>query len=304
MNCPTGIISSLVTCFDAGGALDLKGFAENLQFQRKAGVRSVCVLGGTGEAAALTAEERRSIMQETMRQCEGLRVVFGALVGRTEDIVADLRTAKQLGASACLVMAPPFVRPSEDDVKRLIAAYASVEIPLILFNTPSRSAFRMSAELVFRLSQHAQVVGIKESSGDMSLFQDIRVACPPPFKLLTGGDNLYLPSMALGGDGGILASAAVIPEVCVALDAAIAAEKFKTAKTLHYALKLLDDVLYRASHPVPLKIAMAHRGLPAGGARSPFDTIESEHSSRIAAVLKEIKEETAGLVEFEGEYPL
>ena len=301
---PKGIISSLVTCFEGNGKLNLLGLTDNLRFQKKAGIKTVCVLGGTGEAASLTETERHIIMKETMRGCEGMQVVFGALAGRPQEVMADIQQAKELGAVACLVMAPPFVRPSESDVERLIEDYASLGMPLILFNTPSRSGFSMSARLISRLAKLEQVVGIKESSGDMVLLQNIRIACPPPFGLLTGGDNLYLPTMVLGGDGGILASAAVIPEVCLALDAAIAAGEIQNAKKLHYAVKLLDDVLYKASHPVPLKIALEHRKLPAGGCRPPFGAIDRDHEQQVLDAMCAIRSQVSELVDFVAEYPV
>ena len=301
---PKGIISSLVTCFEKDGKLNLLGLAENLRFQKKAGIKTVCVLGGTGEAVSLTEKERHIIMKETIRSCEGMQVVFGALVGRPQEVMADIQQAKELGAAACLVMAPPFVRPSESDVGRLMEDYASLGMPLILFNTPSRSGFSMSAELISRLAKLEVIVGIKESSGDMILLQNVRIDCPPPFGLLTGGDNLYLPTMVLGGDGGILASAAVIPEVCLALDAAIAAGEIQNARKLHYAVKLLDDVLYKASHPVPLKIAMRHRKLPAGGCRTPFGAIDRDHEQLVLEAMKMIKNQISDLVDFIVEYPM
>jgi len=295
---PKGIISSMVTCFDENGVLDLNGLAENIEFQKKAGVKSICVLGGTGEAASMTAEERHAVMEETMRHAEGLSVVFGTLAGKPADVMEDIKKAKELGADACMVMAMPFVRPSAHDVEELVKLYASLKMPLIIFNTPSRSAFSMSADLIARLGKIEEVVGIKESAGDLVLLQSIRASCPPPYGLLTGGDNLYLPTIALGGDGGILASAAVIPEVCVALDDALAANDYEKARKLQYAVKLLDDVLYKASHPVPLKLAMKYRKLPAGICRPPFSTIAADHEQQLYDTMQQIKSIVAGMVAF------
>lgn len=299
---PKGIISSMVTCFKNDGAVDYDGLKTSIEFQKKAGVKNICVLGGTGEAASLTSVERHMVMEETMKNAEGMHVVFGTLAGRPSDVMDDIQKAKELGADACLVMAPPFVRPSERDVERLINEYATLKMPLILFNTPSRSAFSMSSDLIQRLSKTQEVVGIKESSGDMVFMQDIRIKCPHPFGLLTGGDNLYFPTLALGGDGGILATAAVIPEVCMALDKAIADQDYDKARQCHFAVKLLDDVLYKASHPVPLKLAMQYRGLPAGICRPPFSTIDSKHEEEVCKVMREIKSRLQGVVDFVEDY--
>lgn len=300
---PKGIISSMVTCFKNDGTIDLEGLKTSIHFQQKAGVKSICVLGGTGEAASLTPEERHWVMEETMRNRGEMHIVFGTLAGKPSEVMDDIQKAKELGADACLVMATPFVRPSKQDVERLIRDYAALKMPLILFNTPSRSAFSMTSDLIQRLSEIDGVVGIKESSGDMVLMQDIRIRCPHPFGLLTGGDNLYLPTLALGGDGGILATAAVIPEVCMALDRAITEQDFDKARQCHYAVKLLDDVMYKASHPVPLKLAMQYRGLPAGICRPPFSTIDKKHEEEVYVAMAQIKSHLQGVVNFVEEYP-
>jgi 4-hydroxy-tetrahydrodipicolinate synthase len=301
---PGGIISSMVTCFDSRGELDLKAHAQNIKFQRAAGIKTICVLGGTGEAASLTADERRGVMDETMRSADEMQVVFGAMAGRPDEIAEDIKLAKKLGAAACMVMPPPFVVPSGDDVKRLVRQYALLGMPIIVFNTPKRSSFLMSADLIAELSSIDGVVGIKESSQDLVLLQNIYTLCRRDFALLTGGDNLYLPSVVLGATGGILASAAVIPEVCLALDKAIADSRMDEARTLHYAVKLLDDVLYKASHPVPLKLAMHSRGLASQICRPPFADIGGAHRKAVYDALKEIKTRVSGLVKFVEEYPI
>ncbi len=301
---PKGVLSSMVTCFNNDGSLDLQGIGENIEFQKMAGIKSICVLGGTGEAASMTQEERHQVMEEAMRHADGMKITFGVLAGRPSEILEDIQKAKSLGADAVMVMAPPFVRPSETDVEELFKYYASAHMPMIAFNTPSRSAFRMSASLVERLNRIEEIVGIKESSGDMVLMQDIRICCPHPFALLTGGDNLYLPTLALGGDGGILASAAAIPEVDQALDDALAAGDYEKARQCHYAIKLLDDVLYTASHPIPLKTAMKLRGLPSGICRPPFSHITKEYEEKVIAAMRQIRSNLEGIVKFVDKYPI
>ena len=301
---PRGVLSSMVTCFNNDGSVDLAGVGENIEFQKKAGIKSICVLGGTGEAAAMTVEERHAVMEETMRHADGLKVTFGVLTGTPAEILEDIKKAKSLGADACMVMAPPFVRPSAADVENLVKYYATAHQPLIIFNTPSRSAFSMSADLIERLNRIEEVVGIKDSSGDMALAQEIRVRCPHPYGLLTGGDTLYFITRALGGDGGILASAAAIPEVFVALDEALEVGDYEKARQCHYAIKLLDDVLYTASHPVPLKTAMKLRGLPAGICRPPFTGITNEHENQVIAAMRQIRKNLDGVVNFAAEYPI
>src|SRR5690625_4002057 len=110
----------MVTSFTKEGALDEQGLIENIQFQKNANIKSICILGGTGEATSLTQQERFNVMEVTMKNSDGLQVIIGALVGNPNEVKEDIEQAKQIGAAACMVMAPPFVRPSEKDVQKYI----------------------------------------------------------------------------------------------------------------------------------------------------------------------------------------
>lgn len=301
---PKGVISSTVSVFQENGSLDFDGIVENMRFQKQAGIKEVCVLGGTGEAASMTQNERHAVMDAAMAASDGLHVVMGALAGSIDEIEADICKAKDIGASASMVMVPPFFRPSAADIENLILRYSAIGQPLVLFNSPSRSGYSMSAELIERLARIPNVVGIKDSSGSMILAQDVRVSCPRPFSLLTGGDDLYFPTLALGGDGGILASAAVIPEVCAALDRAVSENDYELARKCHYAIKILNDLLYKASHPVPLKTCMHYRGLPSGKCRLPFTDIPENDKEKLKAAMREIRQSLEGVVTFVDQYPI
>jgi len=284
---PTGVMTSMVTSFKTDGSVDAAGMARNIDFQRKAGVRTIVVLGGTGEPGALSAQEREHIL-EVSREAAGddISVVASALVGDVDVIVADIDAAHRHGAVACMITNPLFVRPSEDDVHRFLSDVASrSKLPLIVFNSPGRTGFTMSSSLIERAVRDIDLLaGIKESSGDLVRFSEVRQRTRPEFACLQGNDALYLPSLALGGDGGILAAAAAFPEHCEGIDRAMRAGDLESARRWHYALMPAVDLLYRASHPAPLKVAIETRGLPAGPTRPPLygipeDLIESMRST-------------------------
>ena len=299
---PKGIITSMATSFRENGELDLSGIIENIKFQKQAGIKTICVLGGTGEATSLTQEERHQIMEATMSNSEGLHVVIGALAGRPSDVKADISKAKELGADACMVVATPFIRPSERDVEAFMIQLASLGQPLVLFNSPSRSGFSMSVSLISKLSKVEGIVGIKESSGDIILMHNVLQECKQPFGIVTGGDNLYFPSVALGADGGLLATAAVLPEVCLALEDAILHADLNKAREYHCILHDLDFVMYKASHPVPLKFAMQFRGLPVGKCRPPFSNLDTKHEEEVYAVMRDISKKLKGKISLVSDY--
>lgn len=278
---PRGIITSLVTSFNKKKKLDLEGIKENISFQKKAGIKSICILGGTGEAMSLTQEERQLVIKTTLDISEDLDIVVGALAGTIKDVIKDVEYAKLKGARACLVMPPPFVRPSERDIEHFYLEINSIGMPIILFNTPSRSGVNMSTELITRLAKIENVVGIKEASADILKLQNIRYLCKPPFSILQGEDSLFLASLSLGADGGLLAIAAIFPEVYIAIEKEFQNGNVKRAKDLHYMIKPIVEVLYEASHPYPLKTAMELRNLPVGPCRLPIYGLADSYKDRI-----------------------
>ncbi|MBI4183326.1 MAG: dihydrodipicolinate synthase family protein [Proteobacteria bacterium] len=288
---PKGVITSMVTSFTAEGGLDEAGLRANIRFQREAGVGAVCVLGGTGEPVAMTRAERQRVMAVAMEATEGrLDVVFGAMAGNPDDILADIRAAAGVGAAACMICSPPFVRPAAADVHRFIAETAARSpLPLIIFNVPSRTGFLMSAEFVIRVSREVEaVVGIKESSGDLAQFSRLRAECREGFSMLQGNDPLYLPSLALGGDGGILAAAAAFPELMLEIEAAAAAGAFARVLARQHQVVRLSQLMYQASHPAPLKRAIARRGLAVGRTRPPLYDPAPEHAAALDACVDDI----------------
>lgn len=288
---PKGIIASLITNFTKDGKLDLPGLKRNISFHKNSGVQGVCVLGGTGEPISLTTFEREQVMETAAEACGGqLDLVVGAMVGDPTQVLQDVKLALKYKAKACLVTSPPFVRPSEGDVERFFSDLgAQTDMPLILFNAPSRSGFLMSFGLVKRLAENVEtIIGLKESSRDILLLSKVRATAPPEFSILQGVDSLFLPSLVLGADGGLLAAAAVFPEICTALYQAILENHLKKAAEYHYLLMPFIEVMYEASHPGPLKYALELRELPAGPTRPPLYGLTEDHAKRVKKCVGEL----------------
>ena len=290
---PKGIISSLVTNFKDDGKIDEQGIIANFDFQKKAGVPGICVLGGTAEPMSIDPQTRSRIMKMAVEAAGGkIDVVVGALVGNPQEVRGDISAAQKAGAQACLVSATPFVRPSEPDMEHYFRELAAIGMPLILFNTPSRSGFLMSADLVTKLvAEVKEIVGIKESSRDIVLLAKIRKRCPHPFSVLQGSDAMFLASLAMGGDGGILAAAAVVPEIYLRMQQYMEEGNLAAAQELYYKVMPLVDLMYRASHPAPLKVALGIRGLPSGKTRPPLYGLKNDHIEQLHSVCNELLKE-------------
>lgn len=284
MYMPKGVIASMVTSFDCKGGVDTVAMQANVAFHRKAGSRSVMVLGGTGEPVSMAAAERQAVLEASVAAAGGdIDVLSAALVGNPDDVARDIAMAARCGAKACMVTTPPFVRPSESDVYRFLTEIARRSaLPLIIFNVPSRTGFLMSAALVERVARDIDLlVGIKESSRDIALFGEIRRRTEASFACLQGVDGFYLASLALGADGGILAAAAVFPEILNAMEHAFRQGDAQAARRWNDVLAPLLPLLYEASHPAPLKRALEARGLPVGKTRPPLYEISDDLGDRV-----------------------
>lgn len=283
---PNGVMTSMVTSFDAQGQVHEAGIRQNIEFQRKAGIETVVLLGGTGEPISMSAREREHVMEiGRSAAAKDMKVVSSALVGNPGEVVQDIEAAYRHGADACMITTPPFVRPSEQDVYRFLTEVAlRSKLPLIVFNVPSRAGFLMTPSLVERAARDIDLlVGIKESSRDIVQFSEIRQRTPAEFACLQGVDSLYLASLALGGNGGILAAAAAFPEYCLGIDRAVRAGDLETARKWHYELMPAVHLLYEASHPAPLKRAIEARGLQVGATRPPLYGITDDLAKRMCA---------------------
>lgn len=286
---PSGIITSMVTNFKENGEVDYSGIVKNLEFQRKSGIKEVCVLGGTGEATSLSKSQRHKIMEKVMENSDELEIIFGALVGNLSDVTEDIKKAKELGASACLVMPPPFIMPSNKDVIRYFENLEQLGMPLIIFNSPGRLGYDLPTSTILEIGTMNNVVGVKESSGDIVKLQSIiQNNSSKTFSILTGGDTMYLPSIAVGANGGLVALPSVIPELFLKMNNSLDKSDYESAQKYHYNIKKLDDLIYKESHPIPLKVAMECRGLLKANCRLPFKTIDENLKDKVVSTVNQL----------------
>ena len=290
---PSGIIASLVTHFTPAGALDHESIVKTVDFLASRGVHGVCICGGTGEALSLTDEEHEAAVDAAVRGAAGrCKVVAGALYIDPARIALAGRAAARAGADAVMIIAPYFVRPSPDDIYEHVARLSDlVELPLILFNSPSRAGLDMDARLLIRIATRLlKVVGFKEASGDLAKFARVVRECPPRFGMLQGLDDLVLPSLVLGGSGALITLGAVIPGVFVRLVEAAQQGDLGTARALQLAALPVIDAVYQTPNPSGTKRMLELLGLPGGPVRPPLRMVKAGEDSHLARVLPLIRQ--------------
>lgn len=266
-----GAVTALVTPFK-DGALDEDAFVALIERQVAAGIHGVVPVGTTGETSTLSHDEHRRVVELCVATAAGrIRVVAGAGSNSTSEAIELVRHAKTVGADAALVVTPYYNRPSQEGLYQHYAAINdAVQMPVLIYNVPSRTSVDISNATVARLAKLPNIVGIKDATGNLSRISTQRLDCGEDWILLSGDDGSALGYMAHGGHGCITVAGNVAPEAVAGFYNACLAKDWETALYWQDRLARLNDALFMDSSPAPTKFALATLGLCAPDVRLPI----------------------------------
>jgi 4-hydroxy-tetrahydrodipicolinate synthase len=266
-----GAITALVTPF-RGGAVDERAFAALVERQIAAGVHGLVPVGTTGETATLSHEEHRRVVQLCVETARGrVPVIAGAGSNATDEAIDLVLHAKTVGAQGALVVTPYYNRPSQEGLFRHYAAINdAVELPIVVYNVPSRTGVDISNETLARLAALPNIVGIKDATADVVRPSLQRRMCGEGWILLSGDDPSALGYMAHGGHGCISVTANVAPGPCARFYDACRTGEWTAALGLQDRLVRLHKALFLDASPAPTKFALAHLGLCSDETRLPI----------------------------------
>ena len=266
-----GVVTALVTPF-RDGAVDEESFVRLVERQVAAGVDGVGPVGTTGETATLTHDEHRRVVELCVETVGGrTAVIAGCGSNCTAEAIELARHAKRVGADAALVVSPYYNRPSQEGVYAHYAALnAAVQIPILVYNVPSRTASDISNETMARLAKLPNIVGVKDATGDLARASLMRRQCPEDFVLLSGDDPTALGYMAHGGHGCISVTSNVAPRQCADMQEACLAGDFRAALAIQDRLTPLHSALFVEPNPAGPKYALAELGKCANELRVPM----------------------------------
>lgn len=249
-----------------------------LQKQMLAGLDVALVCGTTGESATLTDEEIIEIVHRAKAYVgKQMRIIAGTGSNDTAHAVALSKAAQDAGADALLVVSPYYNKATPEGLVRHYLSIAhAVKIPIILYNVPARTGVDIPVSVYRRLSAIANIIGVKEASGDIGKILRIRSACPDTFTVWTGNDDLTVPAISLGASGVISVAGNVCPEEMQDMAMAALDGDFDTAASLQRQLLPLTDALFREVNPIPVKAAMKCIGYDCGGCRLPLTEAAAE----------------------------
>ena len=284
----TGSAVAIVTPFD-GGTVDYAAFERLVNWQLDRGTDAIVVCGTTGEAATMSYDERTRLIDLCVRSVDGrVPVIAGSGTNSTASSVALSRAAQSAGVDALLTVTPYYNKASQTGLVRHFSAIAdAVDIPVILYNVPSRTGVKCTAQTYQKLAPHPNIAGVKEASDDFDLIQDTFNLCPADFTVWSGNDGSTTAIMALGGKGVISVAANIVPRELHELTQLCLADRFREAGQLQLRLNALIRALFCEVNPIPVKAAMARLGLCGGELRLPLCGISAQHMEQLARAMED-----------------
>ena len=258
-----GSIPALVTPF-AAGRVDLALFRDFVEWQIDEGSNALVPCGTTGEAATLTPDEHRALIETTVETARGrVPVIAGCGANDTALAIALTKVAREAGADAALHVPPYYNRPNQDGIYAHLAAVADLDIPVLLYNVPGRTITDIAVETMARLSRLPNVIGVKDATGNLGRVTAQRLACGEGFVQLSGNDDMALGFSAMGGVGCISVTANVAPRLCSEFQKAMREARWDDALVLQDRLYALHMAMFSDASPGPVKYALSKvRGFP------------------------------------------
>jgi 4-hydroxy-tetrahydrodipicolinate synthase len=287
-----GSLVAIVTPFRKG-KFDEKRYAELIEWHIAQGTQGIIPCGSTGEAATLDYSDHFRVMEVAIDTVnKRIPVLAGTGANSTDEAIIITKKAKELGADGALIVTPYYNKPTQEGLYLHFRAIAqAVDIPIVLYNVPGRTALNMLPSTVARLLEFKNIVGLKEATGDMRQASDLVRLCGDRLVLLSGDDFTTFPMLALGGVGVISVTANIVPKDFADMCNAWAKGDIAKARQLHYKLEPLNGLMFIETNPIPVKTALAMMGKIEEEFRLPLCPMSAANREKLAVALKD-----AGLI--------
>jgi 4-hydroxy-tetrahydrodipicolinate synthase len=281
-----GTFTALVTPF-SGDAFDPGAYRDLIEFQLAAGIDGLVPCGTTGESATLSHEEHDAVVEACLRAVDGrVPVIAGAGSNSTREALRLTRHAKEAGAAGALLITPYYNRPTQEGLYRHYLTVAdSVDLPLVVYNVPSRTGTDILPETLARLARHPNIVAVKEATGSLRRVTEIVLACGDSLAVISGDDFTFLPLLAAGGSGVISVVSNIAPREMADLYDRFAAGDLAGARALHDRIFPLMAAMFLETNPAPVKTALAMMGRIREEVRLPLVTLGEKNREALRAVL-------------------
>lgn len=285
-----GSIVAIVTPFRKG-KVDEKALGDLIKWHIAQGTNAIVPCGTTGESATLDYEEHYRVIKFTIEVVnKKIPVIAGTGANSTDETIMMTKEAKKYGADAALLVAPYYNKPTQEGIYRHYKAVAeAVDIPIVLYNVPGRTAVNILPSTVARLAEIDRIVAIKEASGDMKQVSEIIRLCGDRITVISGDDFTTLPLLALGGKGVISVSANVAPKDMADMCSYWEKGRYDDARKIHFKLEPLNHAMFIETNPIPVKTALAMMGKIQEEFRLPLCEMAPGNKEKLRKVLADLK---------------
>lgn len=282
-----GCGTALATPFLESSELDERSLRSFVEWQITSGVDFLVPCGSTGEAATMTVAEQRRVVEITVEQAaRRVPVVAGAASNDTKKAIALSREMQAVGATHLLHASPMYNKPPQRGIVAHFRAIAdAVDIPIVVYNVPGRTASNIEAATTLELAEHENIVAVKEASGNLAQVSEIIRHRPSTFSVLSGEDPLTLQIMADGGDGVVSVTSNAAPGLVAQLTELCAAGDFAAARAVHHQLAEWTAAAFVESNPIPVKAALAMMGRMSNVVRLPLVPLAQKFETTVRAAL-------------------
>lgn len=278
----TGASTAIVTPFK-GNTIDYNKMSELIEMQVAGGISAIIVCGTTGENATQPIAEHEELVDFCVKKVAGrMKVVAGVGSNDTMTSVALATSAKASGADGILMVTPYYNKTSQRGLVQHFTTVADrIDIPMILYNVPSRTGIGFTADTYKILSKHPNINGIKEASGNFTLFSRTRALVGDDLNIWSGNDDNTIPMMAMGAKGVISVASNIVPQVLTNICDLCLKNDFKTACDIYYKYADLFATLFIEVNPIPIKTAMNLIGMDVGNLRLPLYEMEPDNVEKL-----------------------
>lgn len=281
---------AIVTPFNEDMSINFERLSELIEFQIENNTDAIIICGTTGEASTLTDDEQIETIKFTVEKVNGrIPVIAGAGSNDTYHGVELSKRCEEAGVDGILSVTPYYNKASKSGLIAHFTAIAdAVSVPIILYNVPSRTGVNMPASVVYELSKHKNIVGVKEASGDIGLAVEIAYLCGEDFAIYSGNDDLITPLLSIGGKGVISVLANVLPKETHDIVDSFLNGDLETSRKLQIKHKEFIDTLFLEPNPIPVKSALNLMGKEVGHLRLPLTTMDKDNESKLADAMKKL----------------
>ncbi|MDO5707939.1 MAG: 4-hydroxy-tetrahydrodipicolinate synthase [Andreesenia angusta] len=280
---------AIVTPFNEDLTVNYDKLGEILDFHLDNETDAIIICGTTGEASTLSDEEQISVVKYTVEKVnKKIPVIAGAGSNDTKHGIELSKSIEEVGVDGLLLVTPYYNKTSQKGLIEHFTAMAdAVNIPIILYNVPGRTGLNMLPETILKLSEHKNIIGVKEASGDLGQVAKIASLCGPDFAIYSGNDDVIVPTLSLGGVGVISVLANICPKETHQMVQSYLDGDVKKAEKIQLEYKKLIDSLFIEPNPIPVKEAMNLMGFEIGKPRLPLTTMEENTKKVLSDSLRE-----------------